>query len=192
MSSKSKALSGPCTFCMARRGPPSYTRGAMLTVFKQLIEIIFTSYLLPALLLPLIWLARAAMQRRTTFSHPDAPHSLRRLFAAYAATAGFLLLAWVLSRLGVPIEHGGRPLTVLVWLVFGALNFIFAGLATSVTSNYGALANAQTKDSIFLRFLAIILIQPFSTAAAFSVLYRLLRLVYKQVFPWLDVSQEGF
>ena len=164
----------------------------MLTVFKQLIEIVFTSYLLPALLLPLIWLARAAVRRRASLTQPDAPRSLRRFFSAYAAIAGFLLLTWVLSRLGVPIERGGRPLTVLVWLVFGALNLIFAGLAGSVTSNYGSLANAETKDSVFIQFLAIVLIQPLSTAAAFSVLYRLLRLVFLQVFPWLDVSQEGF
>jgi hypothetical protein len=117
--------------------------------------------------------------------------SLTRLQAAYSITSALLVSGGVLAWLGVPVERGGRPLTLLTWAVYGGANVLFAALVLQMTSGYGNLPEGELKDVVFLRFLAIVALQPITTAGAFSVLYRLLRLVYHEKFPWPDVSPQG-
>jgi hypothetical protein len=158
----------------------------LLHEMKQLVEAVFTSYLLPALLVPLVWLLR-----RVTGGAIGGALSLGVLRIAYEAVALLLVLAWAGTRAGLPIELGGRTVTMAVWILFGALNFLFAAIAVRITGEYGRLPEGRPKDALFLRFLGTVLAQPVATLAAFSLLYRLLRLVYHREFPWLDAVQEG-
>jgi hypothetical protein len=157
---------------------------------KQIVEAVFTSYLLPALIVPLVWLL-GAITRRSTGTLVAGISALRFLQNAYDATAILIVLVWAAGRAGLRIEAGGRPITVLVWVLFGALNLLFATLAVRITGEYGKLPDGGPKDTVFLRFLGAIVAQPIATLAAFSLLYRLLRVVYHREFPWLDVVQEG-
>lgn len=158
----------------------------LLHQMKQLVEAVFTSFLLPALLVPLVWLLR-----RVTGRALGGALSLRVLRMAYEAAALLLVLAWACTRAGLRIEAGGRPVTMAVWFLFGALNLLFAAIAVRITGEYGKLPEGRPKDALFLRFLGAVLAQPVATLAAFSLLYRLLRLVYHREFPWLDAVQEG-
>ena len=162
---------------------------SMIAIFRQVIELLFTAYLLPALLLPLLWLVAAF--RHTTFAVVDPCRALRRLSLAWASTALFFALGWTLAALGAPIEAGGRILTITAWLVFVALHLLFAGLAATITSNYASIPDGASKDSVFVWFLAVVVLQPLATAAGLSVLYRLLRLVYHQNMPGLDLIPSG-
>jgi hypothetical protein len=162
----------------------------MPTLFNQIVEAVFTAYLLPALLVPLVWLLRA-IARRSIGVFSTGISSLRLLQIVYDATAALIVLAWAAGRAGFRIEAGGRPLTVFVWFLFGSLNLCFAALAVRITGEYGRLPEGRAKDIVFLRFLGAIVVQPIATLAAFSLLYRLLRLVYHRDFPWLDAVQEG-
>jgi hypothetical protein len=157
--------------------------------FKQIVEAVFTSYLLPALLVPLVWLLRKIA--RSIWKLSTGISALRLLQNAYDATAILIVLAWAAGRAGLRIEAGGRPITILAWIFFGALNLLFATLAVRITGEYGKLPDGGPKDTVFLRFLGAIVAQPIATLAAFSLLYRLLRVVYHRQFPWLDVVQEG-
>jgi len=157
---------------------------------KQIVEAVFTSYLLPALIVPLVWLLRA-ITRRSIGVFSTGISSLRLLQSVYEATAVLIILAWVAARAGLRIEGGGRPVAILAWILFGALNLLFATLAVRITGEYGRLSEGGAKDTVFLRFLGAIVTQPIATLAAFSLLYRLLRLVYHRQFPWLDAVQEG-
>jgi hypothetical protein len=158
--------------------------------FKQIVEAVFTSYLLPALLVPLVWLLRG-IARRSIGIFSTAISSLRLLQNIYDATATLIVLAWAAGRAGFRIEAGGRPITVFAWFLFGSLNLLFATLAVRITGEYGRLPEGPAKDTVFLRFLGTIVAQPIATMAAFSLLYRLLRVVYHREFPWLDAVQEG-
>ncbi len=96
----------------------------LLHQMKQFVEAVFTSYLLPALLVPLVWLLR-----RLTGRAIGGVLSLRVLRIAYEIVAILLVFAWACMRAGLRIEAGGRPATIAVWILFGALNFLFATLA---------------------------------------------------------------
>jgi hypothetical protein len=157
---------------------------------KQIVEAVFTSYLLPALIVPLVWLLRA-ITRRSARRFSAGILSLQVLQIVYEATAILIVLVWAAVRAGLRIEAGGRPITILAWVLFGALNLLFATLAVRVTGEYGKLPDGGPKDAVFLRFLGAIVAQPIATLAAFSLLYQLLRVVYHQEFPWLDAVQEG-
>lgn len=158
----------------------------MAGIIRQIIEIVFTSYLLPALLLPLVWLA-SALRRSTT----DPMVVIRRTRFAYLAVAAAFALMWALARSGVPIEAGGRWLTALAWIAFVMLHLLFAMLAATMTAKYASLPEGTAKESSFVFFLAIVVLHPAATAAGVSVLYRLLRLVYHQVLPGIDLVPGG-
>ncbi len=162
----------------------------MPNFLKQLVEAIFTAYLLPALLVPLVWLIRAIRGNRADRS-PGRFGPLRRVQGAYASVAILITLLWAAAKAGLRVELGGRPITVVAWILFGTLNFLFAVLAVRMAGDYARLPDGRPKDALFLRFLAAIVAQPLVTLAAFSLLYRLLRVVYHRQFPWLNAVQEG-
>lgn len=161
----------------------------MQALVRQISEILFTSYLLPALLLPIIWLAGAAARRGRVPTEPE--RSLARVFTVHAVVATTLVTAWGLGALGVPLERGGAPLTIAAWLLFATLQFAFAALASGVTSRYAAIPEGRARDALFVKFVALTLLQPIATAAALHVLYRLMRLVYHHSLPLFDTLPEG-
>jgi hypothetical protein len=158
---------------------------------KQVLETIFTAFAVPAFLVPLVWLAAKLSGRSGGWTGVALARSLTRLQAAHAVSSALLISGAVLAELGVPLERGGKPLTLLAWALYGGVNIVFAGLLLRMVSGYGNLPDGKLKDALFLRFMAITALQPITTAGAFTLLYHLLRLVYHEKFPWLDVSPEG-
>ncbi|MGH7741501.1 MAG: hypothetical protein ACRENS_05700 [Candidatus Eiseniibacteriota bacterium] len=156
---------------------------------RPIAEVIFTSYLLPALLLPLVWMARAFARGRV--AAPTPPVGLARWLAIHGGLAASLLIACGLAALGVPIERGGAPLTLISWLLFAALHFSFAALASAATSQIPAASGDGARDRLFAAFVLATLLQPAGTAAGLVVLYRLMRLVYHQTLPLFDIVPEG-
>lgn len=151
-------------------------------------ELIFTAYLMPALLLPVIWIG-AALARHVRAPAGGGGHAL--WFSVHGGAALLLIALWALSATGVPIERGGAAITTLAWLVFAALQLSFAALASSVTSRVSAMAEGSARDALFATFVGFTLLQPVGTAAALAVLLRLMRLVYHQTLPLLDIVPEG-
>ena len=177
--------SGP----LINRPARPYTNGVS-TLAKQAIETIFTAFAVPTFLVPIVWLG-VKLRGRPVRTGTALVRNLTRIQAAYAISSALLVSGAVLAWIGVPVERGGRPATLLVWAVYGGANILFAALVLQMTSGYGNLPDGELKDAIFLRFLAIVALQPITTAGAFSLLYRLLRLVYHEKFPWPDVSPQG-
>jgi hypothetical protein len=158
---------------------------------KEAMETIFTAFVVPALLTPVVWLARAVT--RAVRHAPPRPFEARtrRLEVLYLLAGFTLLVGGLLARAGVPVERGGRPLTFFVWALYLAANLLFAGIVVAMTSGYGSVPDGRPKDSMFLRFVGEVCFQVVMTAGAFLLLYRLLRVVFHRTFPGLDVVPEG-
>jgi hypothetical protein len=161
---------------------------AMPQAMVRLVELVFTAYMVPALLVPLVWLASRTVRRRAP---GETSGSLARLEAAYAVLALAWFAAWLAVRLGVPLERGGVPAAAVSWLGYLLVNLVFAWLLVRFTSGYGGLAEGPVKDRLFLRFLALIVIQPLTTASAFTVLFRTMGVAYRLWSPELPAIQEG-
>ncbi len=159
--------------------------------FFRVVELVFTSYALPALLVPLVWLARRTL--RVLHAGPSAAPATRMRRAA--ALYGFLSAAWLAIgmafALGAPIERGGRLVGALLWLAYGLLNVALAAMLARFTASYGGLSEGQAKDRLFLYLLSAVVAQPLATACAFAVLYRVMGVVYHLQVPGLTGVQEG-
>ncbi len=159
--------------------------------FFRLIELIFTAYAVPALLVPLVWLVRRIFRGRRSGAALESAERLNRAIAAY----GIILLAWVSAWialvLGVPIEKGGRVAGAVSWIAYGLLNFGLAWLLVGFTAGYGDLPEGPSRDRLFLRLISAIFVQPVATACAFAVLYRIMGVVYHLKAPGLTAVQEG-
>jgi hypothetical protein len=152
------------------------------------VELIFTAYMVPALLVPLVWIGGRILKR---MGPSESAMRLSRIQGLYAGIAGLCFLGWVAVRFGVPIENGGRVIGFVSWLIYIALNFTLAMLLVAFTGEYGALPEGPVKDRLFARFLSIILVQPVATAFAYAVLYRIMGLVYHMKVVPLPGVQEG-
>ncbi len=159
--------------------------------FFRLVELIFTAYAVPAVLVPGVWLVRRLFRARRSGVAREMAELLNRQIAAY----GILLLAWVGAWvalvLGIPIEKGGRLAGAIFWIAYGLLNFGLAFLLVGFTAGYGDLPEGPVRDRLFIRFLSAIAVQPVATACAFSVLYRIMGVVYHLKAPGLTAVQEG-
>jgi hypothetical protein len=159
--------------------------------FFRVVELVFTAYAVPALIVPFVWLGRrvfAAARGRTRREPGDA---LNQAVVAYGVLAAMWLMAWLALRLGLPIEKGGRAVGALSWLAYGLVNLVLAWLLVRFTGGYGELPDGHPKDKLFVRFLSALLVQPLVTACAFSVLYRIMGVVYHVKVPGLTAVQEG-
>jgi hypothetical protein len=116
---------------------------------------------------------------------------IRRLERASFLVGFMLVLGGLLAWVGVPVERGGRSLTFVAWAMYAAANLLFASIVMGMTSGYGSLPDGRPKDALFMRFIAEVFFQVVMTAGAFSLLYRLLRVVFHRKFPGLDVVPEG-
>ena len=67
-------------------------------------ELIFTAYMVPALLVPLVWIGGRILKR---IGPSESATRLGRIQNLYAMIAGVCFLGWVAVRFGVPIENGG-------------------------------------------------------------------------------------
>jgi hypothetical protein len=159
--------------------------------FFQLVELLFTAYAVPALIVPFVWLARRLIRARRRRPFQESAARLSRLEAAYALLAAGWFTAWLALRLGVPIEAGGHAVGALFWSAYAALNVVLAWLLVRFTAGYGELEDGRSKDRLFLRFLSVVIAQPFATACAFAVLFRIMGVVYRMKVPGLTAVQEG-
>jgi hypothetical protein len=161
--------------------------GAM---FFRIIEITFASYMVPALLVPLVWVVAWLLKRRPRAkAHPEieVEGQSRRLF--------WLFLVWLALFLavvaGVPLNRGGSLAVALCWLVYAVTNVLIAWFLLRFTTSYGSIPVGRAADRAFLRFMAIIVAQPLMTAAAFAVLNNLMGVTWNAQIPELPAIQEG-
>ena len=159
--------------------------------FFRGVELLFTAYAVPALIVPFVWLGRKIFTAARGRALRDSAEGLNRAVLAYGALAAIWLGAWLALRLGLPIERGGRALGALSWLVYGLMNLLLAWILVRFTAGYGRVPDGQLKDRLFLRFLSVIVAQPLATACAFSVLYRVMGVIYHLKVPGLTAVQQG-
>jgi len=159
-------------------------------MFFRIIEITFASYMVPALLVPLVWVAGWLLQRRLRSKAQPAIEvegQSRRLF--------WLFLVWLALFLavvaGVPLNRGGSIAVALCWLIYAATNVLIAWFLLRFTTAYGLIPEGRAADRAFLRFIAIIVTQPLMTAAAFAVLNNVMGVVWNAQVPELPAIQEG-
>jgi hypothetical protein len=159
-------------------------------LFFRIIEITFASYMVPALLVPLVWVAAWLLKRRLRANaHPavEVEGQSRRLF--------WLFLVWLALFLavvaGVPLSRGGSLAVALCWFVYAVTNVLIAWFLLRFTSAYGLIPEGRAADRAFLRFIAIIVVQPLITAAAFAVLNNVMGVAWNAQVPELPAIQEG-
>lgn len=159
-------------------------------MFFRAIEITFASYMVPALLVPLVWvLARLSNSRRRGGAPPavEAEGQSRRLFQLFLVW--FVLFLAVIA--GVPLNQWGRTAIVLCWVIYAVTNLLLAWFLFRFTITYGSIPDGQAADRAFLRFIAIIVAQPLMTAAAFAVLNNVMGVAWNAQVPELPAIQEG-
>lgn len=159
--------------------------------FFRLVELIFTAYAVPALLVPLVWLVRRLFRGHGVGAASETADRLNRAVAAYAIVLLAWVGAWIALVLGVPIERGGRVAGAIFWIAYGLLNFALAWLLVRFTAVYGDLPEGDLRDRLFVRLLSAILVQPLGTACAFAILFRIMGVVYHLTVPGLTAVQEG-
>jgi hypothetical protein len=159
-------------------------------MFFRIIEITFASYMVPALLVPLVWVAAWILKPRLRRGAPpvvEVEGQSRRLFQLFLLWfALFLAVA-----AGVPLNHWGPAAVVLCWLVYAVTNLLLAWFLFRFTITYGSIPDGQAADRVFLRFIAIVVAQPLMTAAAFAVLNNVMGVAWNAQVPELPAIQEG-
>ncbi len=158
--------------------------------FFRLVELVFTAYAIPALLVPFVWLAGWGWTRWGGGRSRNG-EQLGRILNRYSAVVVAWMVAWGMIRLGLPAEKGGVAAAVLGWLAYGTANVMFAQLLVRFTQEYGLLPPGQATDRLFARLLGAIVVQPLMTAFAFSVLYRITGVTWSLHVPGLPAVQEG-
>jgi hypothetical protein len=156
----------------------------------RIIEITFTSYMVPALLVPLVWaVAWLLGRRRHAQAHPalEVEGQSRRLFRLFL----FWLVLFVAVAAGVPLSRGGSAAVAVCWLVYAATNVLIAWFLMRFTSAYGSIPQGAAADRAFLRFIAVVAAQPLVTAAAFAVLNNVMGVAWNAQIPQLPAIQEG-
>ena len=156
--------------------------------FFHFVELVFTAYAVPALLVPFVWLGRRLIHRG---GGSETEERLNRAIASYGIVLLGWVGAWTALALGIPIEKGGRVAGAAFWIGYALLNLLLASLLVRFTAGYGNLPEGASRDRLFLRFLSAIVVQPMATACAFAVLYRIMGLVYHLKVPGLTAVQEG-
>jgi hypothetical protein len=162
----------------------------MNETFFRIVEVAFTAYMVPALLVPVIWLV-GRVRRRHAAPRVETSGELTRLVKVHF---GFVLawgLLWTAMILGVPLEKGGSLALVACWAVYLVANLVLAWVLVRFTAAYGSLPESATSDVLFIRLLGTLAAQPIMTALAFSVLTRIMGVVWHLQVPSLPAVQEG-
>ena len=162
----------------------------MGAMFFRIIEIAFASYMVPALLVPLAWVAAWILKRRlavTTQPAIEVEGQFRVLF--------WLFLVWFLLFLaviaGASLNRGGGPAVALCWIVYAVTNLLLAWFLLRFTTTYGLIPDGPVADRVFMRFIAVVVMQPLMTAAAFAVLNNVMGVAWNAQVPELPAIQEG-
>jgi len=155
----------------------------------RIVEITFASYMVPALLLPLAWVAAWLLKPRLRDAPPvaEVERQSRRLFQLFLVW--FVLFLAVTA--GVPLSHWGPVAVALCWIVYLATNLMLAWFLLRFTITYGSIPNGRAADRVFMRFIAIVVAQPLMTAAAFAVLNNVMGVAWNAQVPELPAIQEG-
>jgi hypothetical protein len=162
----------------------------MGVMFFRIVEITFASYMVPALLVPLVWVIAWLMKRKLRANaqpETEVEGQSRRLF--------WLFLVWFVLFLaviaGVPFSRGGSLAVVSCWIVYAVTNLLLAWFLLRFTTTYGSIPDGRNADRLFLRFIAILVTQPLMTAAAFAVLNNVMGVAWNAQVPDLPAIQEG-
>ena len=159
-------------------------------MFFRIIEITFAAYMVPALLVPLVWVAAWILKRR-------APAEVRpaREVERQSRLLFWLFLVWLILFLavlaGAALNRGGSVAVASCWIAYAATNLALAWFLLRFTTNYGLIPEGRAADRVFLRCLAIIVAQPLMTAAAFVVLNNAMGVAWNAQVPELPAIQEG-
>ena len=164
--------------------------GPMDQSFVRVVELVFTAYAVPALLVPAVWLARR-VGRAFSPERSRAARGRARVSTLYGARALGWVAVWAAAGLGVPIERAGRMGTAACWAGYGAANLALAWLLVRFTADYGSLPDGGEKDRLFLRLLGAVAAQPITTAVALSVLARVAGVAARLNVAGLAAVREG-
>jgi hypothetical protein len=159
-------------------------------MFFRIIEIAFASYMVPALLVPLVWVLARRWSLRARGAAPplvEAEGQSRRLFQLFLLW--FVLFLAVAA--GVPLHRWGAAAITLCWVIYAVTNLLLAWFLFRFTVTYGSIPDGQAADRVFLRFIAIVAAQPLVTAAAFAVLNNVMGVAWNAQVPELPAIQEG-
>jgi hypothetical protein len=158
--------------------------------FLRITEIIFASYMVPALLIPVAWLLAWLLRRRLGRTVPAAEEVERQW-----RVLRILFLVWLALFLvviaGVRLNRGGIVAVVLCWSIYALTNFLLAWFLLRFTATYGSIPPGPIADRVYLRFLGIVVAQPLMTAAAFAVLNQVMGVAWNLQVPDLPAIQEG-
>lgn len=161
----------------------------MAQMFFRIIEIAFASYMVPALLLPAVWLAGRVLRRAGANRPPAA-----EIEGQWRRLSG-LFLVWLALFLavaaGAPLNRGGAAAIAVCWIVYAVTNLLLAWFLLRFTSTYALIPAGQIADRAFMRFLGIVIAQPLMTAAAFVVLNQVMGVAWSLQVPELPAIQEG-
>src|SRR5260370_33680062 len=124
-------------------------------MFFRIIEITFASYMVPALLVPMVWVAAWLMKRRLrTHAHPATEVEGQSRLLFWLFLVWFLLFLAVIA--GVPFNRGGSLAVVSCWIVYAATNLLLAWFLLRFTTTYGSIPDGRAAYRGFLLFIAII------------------------------------
>jgi len=153
------------------------------------VEVVFTSFMVPALLVPPVWVVARIWSRRHV-----AADAARELATQWRLLSGLFLL-WLLLCVAValqlPLGRMGTAAVVSCWVLYVGTNLAVAWHFLRFTARYGAIPAGVVADSAFARFLVVCLAQPVITAAAFIVLNAAMGVTWTGEVPALPVIQEG-
>jgi hypothetical protein len=159
-------------------------------IIVRVIEIIFTSFMVPALIMPVLW-GGAWLLRRPAIADADLGARLGKTLAATICVFALWLLLVVAATAGLPLHAGGLPVVATCWLLYIGSNGLVAWLLLRFIVDYGRIQQGVTADRLFLRFVGVLAAQPVATAAAFAVINSAMGLVWNQSIPALPAIQEG-
>lgn len=162
----------------------------MAQIFFRIVEIAFASYMVPALLVPAVWVAGWLLKPRLRGNAPPAAE----IEGQWRLLLG-LFLVWLALFLavvaGAPLNRGGIVAVVLCWAVYAITNVLLAWFLLRFTSMYALIPAGRLADRVFMRFIAIVVTQPLMTAAAFAVLNQVMGVAWNLQVPELPAIQEG-
>jgi hypothetical protein len=162
----------------------------MAQTFFRIIEIAFASYMVPALLLPAVWIAGWLLKKRLGANRQPLMEIERQWRVLFG-----LFVVWLALFLGVlagaPLNRGGVVAIVGCWAIYALTNLLLAWFLLRFTTMYALIPPGRAADRVFMRFLGIVITQPLMTAAAFAVLNQVMGVAWNLQVPELPAIQEG-
>jgi hypothetical protein len=162
----------------------------MAPMLFRIVEVTFASYMVPALLVPVVWVAARLLKAHSGGGAPplvEAEAQSRRLFRLFLVWFALFLAVVV----GVPLNRWGAAAVAACWVIYAATNLLLAWFLFRFTVTYGSIPDGRAADRVFLRFIAIVVAQPLMTAAAFAVLNNVMGVAWNAHVPELPAIQEG-